>query len=159
MTGSFCCVGMRGCVAGIKGDYPSPHPLIRIPKHLHNAIPEGSHGILAALCRCTLSQTPTRHRRFVENKSQTAIRKACRQPVEALFRPVMEPVLSDLPIALCFSPVFKDHLYACTLRRRRILADLIGQIKSKTGKMGDYDRTHVMRLGQTSRLELCLCNS
>jgi hypothetical protein len=27
MTGSFYCVGMRGCVAGIRGDSPLPHPL------------------------------------------------------------------------------------------------------------------------------------
>jgi hypothetical protein len=38
-----------------------------------------------ALCRCTLSQTPTPHRRFVENKSQTLIRKACRQAVDLSF--------------------------------------------------------------------------
>src|SRR5438270_11913014 len=29
--------------------------------------------VVATLCRCTLSQTPPRHRRFIENKRQTPI--------------------------------------------------------------------------------------
>jgi hypothetical protein len=45
----------------------------------------GDSGDLAALCRRTLSQTPTPHRRFIENKSPTPIRKACRKPVDPSF--------------------------------------------------------------------------
>jgi hypothetical protein len=44
-----------------------------------------SPDLFAALCRCTLSQTPTPHRRFVENKRQTPIRKACRKAVDLSF--------------------------------------------------------------------------
>jgi hypothetical protein len=38
-----------------------------------------------ALCLCTLSQTPTPHRRFVENKSKSAIRPDGHRAVEATF--------------------------------------------------------------------------
>src|SRR5579859_5707820 len=91
---------------------PSPLLSTRIPKHLHDSTPtqlRGSLGIVAALCRCTLSQPPTPHGRFVENKGGTPIRKACRKAVEALFYVISSPLLGVLPLALCgsrFSKIF-----------------------------------------------------
>src|SRR5579864_670635 len=93
-------------------DYPSPLPSTRIPKHLHDSTPtqpRGSLGIVAALCRCTLSQTPTPHGRFVENKGLSAIRPSGDRAVEVLFLRNFELALRvwSLP---CAAPGFQRSL-------------------------------------------------
>ena len=61
----------------------------------------GFPDLVAALCRCTLSQTPTPHKRFVENKRQTPIRKACRKAVDPSFSRFFEPRITLSLPCLC----------------------------------------------------------
>jgi hypothetical protein len=85
-----------------------------------------------------LSPDPHPHRRFVENKGLSVIRPSGRPSGRSAF-------LRNFELALrvcrspCGSPVFKDRCLARTLRRCRILADLIERIKGELSETVAHD--------------------
>ena len=97
--------------------------------------PRGSLGIVAAHCRCTLSQTPTPHGRFIENKGLSVIRPSGRPSGRSPFLRNFEAALGIWSLALRLA-VFKDLYVACTLRRCQILADFSERIKSELKEIG-----------------------
>jgi hypothetical protein len=90
------------------------------------------------------------HRRFVENKGLSVIRPSGRPSGRSPFLRNFEPLLGVLSFAACGSPVFKDLCIVCTLRRCRILADLIERIKSELRETVAHDALWPLPVGVTS---------
>jgi len=62
------------------------------------------HDDFATHCRCTLSQDPTPHKPFVENKHQSAIRQDSHKTVELLFLRFLGSESRFIKTSLSMSP-------------------------------------------------------
>ena len=111
---------------------PLPHPSTRIPKHLHDSIPEDPTRFLQP----SADVHSARPHPGVDALLKTNGEVQFERTVDSLSKLVFGLLLSSFLAVcrlLCGSPVFKDLYVACTLRCCAIIVDLRERIKSEFG--------------------------